>query len=283
MLKGNNYICSLKLITMIFTRFFLFAFYLVLGVSNFAQTVLINENFDSGDLTGWTIIDGDMAPVNNDPQVAQLPNSFHLVVDYDSTNTNDSLLAATSWFSDTSLASNFLISPIINFTNTGNYVNFQAFSVDGSYPEGLQIFYSFSTDIDSLMNFPALFDTIAIPSNCTNFQVNIDSVPLNTNLHLVFRHYANDQYILALDNINVITGDLSSLESANTNLLKIYPNPSSGNINIDGISENSLLTIYNTIGRIVWKGNSKDHLRLNFSKGLYFIKYDGNNYPFIIK
>ena len=263
------------------TRFFLFNFYLILSASHFAQTVLINENFDSGDLTGWSIIDGDMATVDNDPQVSQLPNSFHLVVDYDSINTSDSLLAATSWFSDTNSASNFLITPLINFTNNGNRVNFQAFSVDGSYPDGLQIFYSFSTNIDSLMNHPALFDTIAIPSNCTNFQVNLDSVPLNTDLHLVFRHYANDQYILAIDNISVVTGDLSGLEPTNANLLKIYPNPSNGNITVEGITKNSTLIVYNAIGKIVWRGNSINNLY--FSKGFYLINYDGNNYPFIIK
>ena len=108
MLKGNNYICSLKIPIMKLTKFFLFNFYLIISASHFAQTVLINENFDSGNLTGWTLIDGDMATVNNDPQVSLLPNSFHLVVDYDSVNTTDSVLAATSWFSDTNSASNFL-------------------------------------------------------------------------------------------------------------------------------------------------------------------------------
>ena len=131
------------------------------------------------------------------------------------------------------------------------------------------------------MNHPALFDTIAIPSNCTNFQVNLDSVPLNTDLHLVFRHYANDQYILAIDNISVVTGDLSGLEPTNDNLLKIYPNPSNGNITVEGITKNSTLIVYNAIGKIVWRGNSINNLY--FSKGFYLINYDGDNYPFIIK
>ena len=63
----------------IYTLFFLISF---LG-SN-AQTVLLNEDFNSGNILSWTLIDGDMAAPYNDPMVNSLNNSFHLIEDYDS-------------------------------------------------------------------------------------------------------------------------------------------------------------------------------------------------------
>ena len=61
----------------------------------FGQTVLINENFDSGDISDWSVLDADMATPYNNSVVLQLPNAFHLVADYDSLNTGDLVMAAT--------------------------------------------------------------------------------------------------------------------------------------------------------------------------------------------
>lgn len=283
MLKGNNYICFQKNYTMKFKLFFS-TFSLVFTLSlQYGQTVLINENFNSGILNGWMFFDGDMASPFNDPQVAQLPNSFHLVADYDSLSTGDSVLAATSWFNNTTAASNFLVSPVINFSSNGNYLNFQAMSVDGSYPDGLQIFYSYNnTNMDSLMINPLLFDTIAVPSVCTDFQVKLDDVPLNVDLYIVFRHYATNQYILAIDNINVVTNDLTGFPENIKNQISIYPNPSSGKIIIEGKNNDDVI-IHNALGKMIWKGIIKESTELNFSKGFYILNSKGESHSFIIK
>jgi hypothetical protein len=224
-----------------------------------------------------------MASPFNDPQVAQLPNSFHLVADYDSLSTGDSVLAATSWFNNTTAASNFLVSPVINFSSNGNYLNFQAMSVDGSYPDGLQIFYSYNnTNMDSLMINPLLFDTIAVPSVCTDFQVKLDDVPLNVDLYIVFRHYATNQYILAIDNINVVTNDLTGFPENIKNQISIYPNPSSGKIIIEGKNNDDVI-IHNALGKMIWKGIIKESTELNFSKGFYILNSKGESHSFIIK
>ena len=51
-------------------------------------------------------------------------------------------MAANSWFNDTIAANNFIITPALTFIDNGNYLNFQAKSLDGSYPEALQVFCS---------------------------------------------------------------------------------------------------------------------------------------------
>lgn len=284
MLKGNNYICSLKKQTMKFIRFFLALSFIIPFLNTFSQTVLLNENFDSGIINNWDMIDGDMSTPYNDPQVSILPNSFHLVADYDSLSSGDSVMAATSWFDDTTSANNFLISPLLNLPTTGNFLNFQAMSVDGSYPDGLQIYYAYNnSNIDSLMVNEVLFDTIAIPSVSTNFQVNLSDIPLNTDFYIVFRHYATNQYILSLDNISVVTNDLTTIEDIKEPKVLIYPNPSDGKINISSYQFSSSAAIYNTIGNKIWEGKLNNPIELNFNSGFYFLQYQNKSIPFVIK
>ena len=66
-------------------------------------------------------------------------------------------MVANSWFNDTTTANNFLISPAVVFSNNGNYLNFEAKSVDGSYPEALQVYYSEYADQDSLLKWKINF------------------------------------------------------------------------------------------------------------------------------
>ncbi|MCH1612333.1 MAG: choice-of-anchor J domain-containing protein [Flavobacteriales bacterium] len=170
---------------------FLFFFSISFGFS-LAQTELLNQNFNNGNLSSWSFIDGDMAAPYNDPMVSSLSSSFHLVEDYDSLSIGDSIMAANSWFNDTIAANNFIITPALTFTNDGNYLNFQAKSLDGSYPEALQVFCSQYLEKDSILNSMLFFDTIALPNLWTDFQVKLEGIPLNTPLYIAFRHYSND-------------------------------------------------------------------------------------------
>ncbi len=284
MLKGNNYICYLKNLTMKFNQFLLsLVANFIINIS-FAQTNLINENFDSGDLNGWSVLDADMANPFNDSIVMQLPQAFHLVADYDSLNDGDLVMAATSWFDDTVSANNFLISPVINFHSNGNYLNFQAMSVDGSHPDGLQIFYAYDiSNTNTLMENPVLFDTIAVPNISNNYQISLNEIPLDTNFYIVFRHYATNQYILTLDNIRVITNDATAINNNLNSYISIYPNPTEGSINISASNYNQSASIYSSVGKKLWSGRLKPSINLNFTSGYYFLNCDNTSFPFIIK
>jgi hypothetical protein len=129
---------------------------------------------------------------------------------------------------------------------------------------------------------PVLFDTIAVPSVCTDFQIKLDEVPLNTDIYIVFRHYATNQYILAIDNINIITNDLTGLSKNSKNQIAIYPNPSSGKITIEG-NNNDNVIINDALGKVIWKGIVEESTEINFSKGFYILNTNGKSLPFIIK
>ena len=258
--------------------FFLFCYLLSNG-----QTVLLNQDFNSGNISSWTLIDADLATPFPDSTVINLPNSFHLVEDYDSLNIGDSIMVANSWFSDSTTANNLLVTPAVVFSNNGNYLNFEAKSVDGSYPEALQVYYSEYAHQDSLLNGNLIFDTVAVPNLWTDFEIKLDSVPQNIPLYFAFRHYSNDQFILALDNINIVTNDLTSNNNLKNSSLKIYPNPSYGIVNFDNYGIKQFIQVYNSLGQLVWNGNIYDKLKLNLNKGFYIVVFNNNFYELIIK
>ena len=261
----------------------LLVFFLIAYLITYGQTVLLNQDFNSGDISSWTLIDADFGTPFTDSTVVNLPSSFHLVEDYDSLNIGDSIMVANSWFNDTTTANNFLITPSVVFFNNGNYLNFEAKSVDGSYPEALQVYYSEYAEKDSLLNGKLVFDTVAVPNLWTHFEIKLDSVPQNIPLYFAFRHNSNDQFILALDNINIISNDLTSKEMILNSLFKVYPNPSNGIVNFDMNGSRQYIEVYNSLGKIVWNGNISNDQTLELKKGIYMVKSNNDICKLIIK
>ena len=133
-----------------------------------------------------------------------------------------------------------------------------------------------------------LFDTIAVPPFWTDFQVKLDSIPLNSPIHVVFRHYATNQYILGLDNINVITGDLTSTNDLYSETFTVYPNPSNGIFVIElGVIEKYDVTVYNVLGQTVFSTFTNTMLTTidlsSFDKGVYTVELKDKNASYIEK
>ena len=88
---------------------------------------------------------------------------------------------------------------------------------------------------------------------------------------------------MALDNVNVVTNDLTNQEKFISNSFSVYPNPSNGYINIQSSVNNENVNIYNTIGKKVWSGIIENIVQVYLSKGIYFLENKKETIKIIIQ
>ena len=148
--------------------------------------------------------------------------------------------------------------------------------------------------IDSMVTNPADTGEIMISSflvdGCDTAYV--DSIIKFT---LINWDCVNNGCVEIIDNTGAYTSLLDcQLNCANTLTLfeeigsfSIYPNPSSGLVNIAGdFTEEVVINVFDNIGQKVLSEKSALDIRLDlssFGKGMYFIQIDGSNvYPVVI-
>ncbi len=246
--------------------------------------VIFSENFNQGIPSSWVMIDADQGTPFADPNVSELTGAFHCLENSDSTGIGDSIIAATSWFTDTTSANNFIISPLVQLGPSGNYLYFDAKSSDASHPDGLQIRYTYNhINVDSIMANEIIFDTIAIPPFWTNFKVKLDTALNGALINIAFRHYATDKFVLELDNISVETNDLTAIENQFNNQINIYPNPCRNIINVEGINYGDKYEIYHINGNLIKDGYYNKNISFEFSSGMYLLRTGKTVNKFIVK
>jgi hypothetical protein len=254
--------------------------------TSISQVTILDVDFNNGIPSGWETIDNDNLVPYNNSNVSFMTEAWNLVEDYDSTSIGDSILVATSWFTDGGTADDYLISPAFTLGNYGNYISFDLRSIDASNPDGFQVLYSTGgTDISSFNNNPLVFDSIAISPYWTNYSVNLDDLGINNQaVYFAFRHYATDKYILGLDNISLRINDPVSIKENKKEQFSFYPNPAKNGINLVDVKENSLVTITDLNGKIVLnKIASNSILNFNLAKGLYLIQINNSIQKLIIE
>ena len=257
-----------------------------LSLAIHSQTTVLSENFNNGFPSGWQLIDNDNAAPYNSPSVNFISDAFVIYEDYDSLGIGDSILIATSWLDDSSIdADDYLILPSVTLGGGGNKLHFETKSIDQSYPDGIQLLYTFNDlTVDTILANGVLFDTIASPAYWTQFTVNLDTLNLqNETVNFVFRHYGNDQFILALDNVSIVIDDPSSTITDSFNTISLYPNPSKDIIFIDGLKENAAFKIYNAQGQLVKQGTSTGRINHDLEIGMYILSIKQESIKFIVE
>ena len=257
----------------------------LLSTFGITQTTILVEDFNNGFPTGWQLIDDDQGIPYNNISVNFITDAFVMAEDYDSTGIGDSILVATSWLDPVTDANDFLILPSVTLGPSGNYIYFDIKSIDQSYPDGIQLLYTFNDlSVDTIMSSGVLFDTIAAPPYWTNFSVDLDTLGLqNQNVHFVFRHYGNDQFILALDNIRIDINDPTSIQNNISEKISIYPNPSNGIFRIQGLHNSEKYKIYNLHGQLLQNGTVIDNIQTSLNKGIYLLKLRSETIKLVIE
>jgi hypothetical protein len=244
----------------------------------FGQTTILAEDFNDGFPAGWQLVDSDGYTPNASSAVNFIDDAFVVVEDYDTTGVGDSILVATSWFDTVAEADDWLILPNVTLGAFGNYISFDARSIDASHPDGLEI--RVSTGGVDLWEFFTLdtvvYSNIAMAPEWTKYTISLDSVGnvANEDVFIAFRHLSTDNYILALDNIEVFVNDPVSVSENQVSEISFYPNPSdNGLFFVNGLA-NELYEVFDISGKLVASGNIRAN-QIDLSQleaGSYFIK-----------
>lgn len=155
--------------------------------------------------------------------------------------------------------------------NTYNPYNLFTFSIEVLLLQGGNPVLTLGTwtNVNTWSNF-----AVAIPSGYNGNNYSVRFHVLNySNSYNSLRFY--------LDNINISTGivtEIATIEHESSNVIKIYPNPNSGelNISIQNPDLNSNLEIYSSMGhlllseKLIATNQSFDISHL--SRGVYFVK-----------
>jgi hypothetical protein len=269
-------------------KFFNLFIGLLLTSSIYCQTILLNQNFNNGFPSGWQMVDNDGLTPFDSPSVNFIDEAFVITENYDSIGIGDQILVATSWFENPGTADDFLILPKLTMGAYGNFISFDAKSVDASNPDGLEVriskggveLWEFFIDEPAYQNY-------AMSPYWTNYTVSLDSLNIaNEDIFITFRHTGYDGFILALDNIKVYVNDPVSITESNLEKIKIAPNPFENFLNINVNAAESLnYSILDISGKTVIAGvlNTNQLDLSQLESGMYLLIVEGYKIEKIIK
>ena len=261
------------------------AFITLVTVQMIGQTVILQQDFNNGMPAGWQLIDNDNLAPYNDPSVNFITNAFVATEDYDSVGIGDQIMVATSWHATEGEADDYLILPKLTMGSIGNYISFDAKSVDASHPDGLEVRIS-RGDINvwDFYTDEPVYSNPGVNPYWTNYTVSLDSVGIaNEDIFIAFRHTGNDQFILAIDNIKVWIEDPVSVNEKDGKTLSLFPNPTVSILNLNA-PLNAQYQILDITGKVMASDSFNGSINVgNFSNGVYFINVEGFNTQKFIK
>jgi hypothetical protein len=93
----------------------------------------------------------------------------------------------------------------------------------------------------------------------------------------MFKWGGGNNCIVGIDYASFVsTYETTAVKTISSSELKVYPNPATSSVNIDGLSEGTLISVYNTNGKLMLTSQAKrQKMQLNINDlapGIYFIK-----------
>jgi len=241
-----------------------------LGLS-LAQEVVLLEDFENGISSSWLVVDGDGHTVHPSVQAFQpawigLQDPFNLV---------NKIAGSTSYFVPEAQASRLLITPQISLGAYGNIVSWKSMSHDPSFPDWIMVLISTTgTDIEDFT------DTLFRLNNefpyWTERSINLsDSGYVNQDVYLAFVNHTNQGFKLYLDDIQFeINNPVNVPSFTDSDLVRIYPNPSRDFISFVANKTIQRVEILDCMGRLIMSEEYPiESLNIQFlNPGTYIIR-----------
>jgi hypothetical protein len=167
----------------------------------------------------------------------------------------------------------------------------RTFNVDFEDSNNAYARYGTSTDIESTGESDWTFICTTQPTTYV-FHVTFDRILENTRQSMQFMLgnadaavYLDSVYLVAESDMEKITP--LSVSNNNVSTFRIYPNPVVDKLHINLSAANSLVSIYNSVGRkmdeILVKGNKTTFDVSSYAKGLYFVKVNNDQVVKFVK
>jgi hypothetical protein len=240
-----------------------------------AQTIILQENFNSGIPVSWTIVNNDGFTVFNDPAVNFVTDAWVAASAMEIDSINDLDLYSTSWYSPAGIADDWLITPQITLGAYGNNLRWQARSEGESYPDGYKVLVSKTGN--QLADFTdTLFITGGEIPTWQDREVSLDSSGLtNETIYIAFVNNSNDKFLLLLDNISIEVNNPVSVAKNKTPKLTVFPNPAKERVFIN-TSTNEQIEILDLSGKIMYSGYANTYTKTidiaDWSRGIYLVR-----------
>lgn len=262
-----------------------------------AQTTLFEENWDGTGpgVSGWTLnnVDG-LTPYaeENDPlpglitdawnvlSLADIQGAVSETYEYPAAATGmaGNIIASNSWYTPAGTANDWLISPAITIPAdaTTASLTFAATSMGAeAYLEDYEV--NISTTTNAIASF-TLLQNVPNELNTGNFRTISLNDYTGETIYIAFRNIGNDQYVMLLDNIKVVSDGTAGLNESLASKFTMYPNPAQNVVNL-GSNENILISgvsIVDINGRVVKSGNydGLSNVQINtsdLSAGVYML------------
>lgn len=216
--------------------------------SLFGQTNILNEDFETGIPSNWTIYVNDAGVM--DTTVYEYAPGWIAVQDPD--NPSDTVAAASSFFTTNTQASRWLVTPALNLTSYGNFIKWQTRSFDPSYPDTYLVLVS-TTD-NQLASFT---DTIGYVEyeweDWTEREVNLTGLGYaNQTIYVAFILRTTQGFKLFLNDVQARVDDPLGLSETAQIDVKLFPNPTTDQLNIQCPATVNQLRIMNLSGQEVY-------------------------------
>ncbi|WP_343633437.1 choice-of-anchor J domain-containing protein [Fluviicola sp.] len=246
-----------------------------------AQTTILDQEFQHGIPASWTTVKND-SYTEQEPQF--LSQAAWIAVP-DPLNPTDTVAAATSWFTVSQKASRWLISPPVTIGTYGNYLKWNARSMDPSYPDTYQVLISvtdtqLSSFIDTLSRVEFEWE------EWTQHEVNMSELGYSANetVHIAFVLETQGGYNLFVDSVNIRKDDPLALQEQSLQPdVTIYPNPTSSSIHFSHANLKQV-AIYNTAGTLIYSQEKATPIAMDgFEQGMYLVRMTANNGQVITK
>ena len=240
---------------------FLYWFKLSIG-----QVPLVYETFDTGIPVDWVIINNDGNTPH--PDVSEYSDAWIIVQDPD--DVANFVVSSTSYFQPVDRADRWLIMPNATLGASGNFISWYGKSHDASFPDSYKVLLS--TTGTAITDFT---DTLKLVSNespdWTYHELEIENFA-DENIHIAFVLTTFNGFKLYLDTINLRKEDPLFLEHPlKENNIKIYPNPTSDYLTIQG-EDIKEIYCHSADGKLMWKTTFPTKIDVTLlPKGVYFL------------